>query len=83
MLVEGDVDALTTATNRNTRIALSLLNRQCTRMGKVGIVATVLVVGAKVFIGNALLVKTTLDGFLGRIAGVVTAKCHGHTWFQN
>ena len=83
MLVEGDVDALTAATDGDAGLALALLDCQRARMGKVRIVATVLVVGAEVLAGYALPFKPTLDGFLDRITSMVAAQRDGQARFQN
>jgi hypothetical protein len=83
MLVEGDVDTLTTATHSDTRITLALLNGSSTQVGKVGIVTTLLAVGTEVLIGNTLFVKPALDGLLDRITCVVAAQGHGNAGFQN
>ena len=83
VLVESDVDALTAATHGDAGIALALLDSQSARMGKVGIVTTVLVVGTEVLTGNALPFKPKLDGFLDGITCMVATKCNRQAWFQN
>ena len=81
VLVEGDVDALTATTHGDAGIALALLDSQSARMGKVGIVTTVLVVGTEVLAGNALPFKPAFDGFLDGITGMVAAQCNRQARF--
>lgn len=81
MLVEGDVDALATATHGDAGIALTLLHCQCAGMGEVRVVTTVLVVGAEVLAGDTLPLEPALDGFLDGIAGVIAAQGDGDAWF--
>ena len=81
MLVEGDVDALATATHGDAGIALALLDCQRAGMGKVRVVTTVLVVGAEVLAGDTLPLEPALDGFLDGIASVVAAQGDGNVWF--
>ena len=73
VLVERDVDALTTATHGDAGIALATLDRGSAGMGKIGVVAAVLVIGTEVLVGNALSVKPLLDGFFGLETGMVAA----------
>lgn len=83
MLVERDVDALTAATHRDAGIALARLDCYCTRVGKVGIVTTLFVIGAEVLIGYAVAVEPRLNGLFGGISGVVATQCHGYAGFQD
>ena len=83
MLVEGDVDALTTATHGDAWIALALLNSGSTRVGKIRIVTTLFIVSPEVLIGNTLFIKPLLDDLLGLITSMIAAQSHRNAWFQN
>jgi hypothetical protein len=73
MLVEGDVDALATATHGNTGIALSTLDGGGTEVSEVGIVATLLTVGTEILVSDALGIEPLLNSLLDRISSMVTA----------
>jgi len=81
MLVKGDVNALSTSTHGNAGIAFATLYGQCTGMGKVGIVATILAVSAKVLACDTLPLEPLLNSFLDRITGMVAAKGDRQTGF--
>ena len=83
MLVQRDIDAFTAATDGDTGIALALLNCQSTRMGKIGIVTTVLIIGTEVLAGDTLPLKPTLDSLLDGLAGMVATQGDRNARFQD
>ena len=77
MLVERHADALTAAADSQTQTTLATLYGIGQRMGKVGIVATVCRMGAKVAAFIALLREILLGMFLYSKAGMVAGKSDG------
>ena len=77
-----NLDKYTQKTLEALKAAQALaLDRGSTRMGKIGIVTTVLVVCTEVLIGDALRIQPLLDGLFGGITGMIAAQRDRYTRF--
>ena len=83
VLIERDIDAFTTATHSNTRIAFAAFHRIGGKVGKVGVIATIFAKSAKIFICNTFTFKVLNHCLLGLPTGMVAAKRHRQTRFKN
>ena len=83
VLVERHVDALAAAADADTRIAFATFDGSGAQVGKVGVVATFLAVGAKVNVFDAVAFQVVDNCQFGGISRMVAAQSNGNVFFDD
>lgn len=83
MLIQSHTDTIACATDSDSGINLSFLDRNSARMGKIGVIATLATERAKIDKRDALRIKVSFYHHFQFIAGMVAAKPYRYVLLKN